>query len=116
MCILPDATPGNTPAAHPPAACRLPLPQRQHLALQALRPSTPAIGSLCWNRLACCWKGDQARLEHNADIIRTTENTFSSPAEWKGCFGKPPLLRWFSTVLTKRVVGEIVCKGRHSAW
>jgi len=41
MCILPDATPGNTPSSHTPAARRLPAPQRQHLALQALAGTRP---------------------------------------------------------------------------
>jgi len=41
MCILPDATPGNTPADHTPAARFLPPPQRQHLALHALAGTRP---------------------------------------------------------------------------
>jgi hypothetical protein len=41
MCILPDATPRNTPSCHTPAARRLPPPQRQHLALQALAGTRP---------------------------------------------------------------------------
>jgi hypothetical protein len=41
MCILPDATPGNTSSCHTPAARLLPPAQRQHLALQALAGSRP---------------------------------------------------------------------------
>ena len=41
MCILPDATPGNAPSAHTPAAHLLPPAQRQHLALQALAGTRP---------------------------------------------------------------------------
>jgi hypothetical protein len=41
MCILPDATSGNTPSCHTPAARLLPPPQRQHLALQALAGTRP---------------------------------------------------------------------------
>ena len=41
MCIQPDVTPSNTPAAHTPAARHLPPPQRQHLALQALAGTRP---------------------------------------------------------------------------
>lgn len=41
MCILPDTTPGNTPADPIPAARLLPPPQRQHLALHALAGTRP---------------------------------------------------------------------------
>jgi hypothetical protein len=41
MCILPDAIAGNTPSSPTPAARRLPRPQRQHLALQALAGTRP---------------------------------------------------------------------------
>ena len=41
MCILPNATAANTPFSHTPAARRLPTPQRQHLALQALAGTRP---------------------------------------------------------------------------
>jgi hypothetical protein len=41
MCILPNAAPDNTPSAPPHAARRLPAPQRQHLALQALAGTRP---------------------------------------------------------------------------
>jgi hypothetical protein len=41
MCILPNATAGNTPSSPTPAARRLPPPQRQHLALQALAGTRP---------------------------------------------------------------------------
>src|SRR5215472_10405795 len=41
MCILPDATAGDTPSPPTPAACRLPAPQRQQLALKALAGTRP---------------------------------------------------------------------------
>lgn len=41
MCILPKATASNTPSSTTSAARRLPPPQRQHLALQALAGTRP---------------------------------------------------------------------------
>lgn len=54
MCILPDATPGSTPADHTPAARLLPPAQRQHLALQALAGTRPI-----------------AQLAHDHNVSRT---------------------------------------------
>ena len=53
MCILPDATLHNTPSSRTPAARRLPAPQRQHLALQALAGTRPI-----------------AQLAHDHDVSR----------------------------------------------
>jgi hypothetical protein len=53
MCILPDATPFRTPAAHTPAARLLPPPQRQRLAVQALAGTRPI-----------------AQLAHDHDVSR----------------------------------------------
>src|SRR6516165_11227166 len=53
MCILPDATPGDTPSPPTPAACRLPAPQRQQLALKALAGTRPIT-----------------QLAHNYDVSR----------------------------------------------
>jgi hypothetical protein len=53
MCILSDATPFRTPAAHTPAARLLPPPQRQRLAVQALAGTRPI-----------------AQLAHDHDVSR----------------------------------------------
>jgi len=53
MCILPDATPCDTPSSRTPAACLLPPQQRQHLALQALAGTRPI-----------------AQLAHDHDVSR----------------------------------------------
>ena len=53
MCILPDATPRDSPSAPTSAASRLPAQQRQHLALQALAGTRPI-----------------AQLAHNYDVSR----------------------------------------------
>lgn len=74
MCILPDATPGNTPSCHTPAARHVPSPQRQHLALQALAGTRPIAQLAHDHHVSRKFVYQQAAKAENA-----LDNAFTTP-------------------------------------